>query len=190
MNLPNLDHLEISSDAQLWAWLEDNFDKSESKLLVTWKAAHRDKYVSRDAVLDALVAYGWIDGRRWTHDDPRRTIQLVSPRKQSVWAKSYKDRASRLAAQGRMHPKALAAFKAAKREKTWTLSVPIDELEVPADLQSGFNKQAADWFACVAPSYKRNVLRFVAAAKRPATRAKRVALIAEAAARGEKLPNY
>lgn len=190
MNLPTLERLEITSDTALWAWLAKHHACGQSQLLVTWKAAHRDKYVSRDQVLDALVAHGWVDGRRWTHDDPARTIQLIAPRKQSVWAESYKARARRLIKKGVMHPVALAAFEAAEKSRDWNRSDPIDALHVPSDLAAGFSRHAADWFANAAPSYKRNVLRFLAAAKRPATRAKRVTLIAEAAARGEKLPNY
>jgi len=50
--------LETPDD--LWSYLAAH-PYGPSVWLVTWKAAHRDKYVSRDEVLDALIAHGWID---------------------------------------------------------------------------------------------------------------------------------
>ena len=190
MTMPDLDRLEISSADALWAWLAENHDCGRSRLLVTWKATVPGKYVSREDVLDALVAHGWTDGRRWTHEDPARTIQLIAPRKKQVWAKSYKDRAARLLEEGRMHPVAAAAFRAAQQAPDWSQSDPVDALEVPDDLQTSFDTVGATWFAQAAPSYRRNVLRFLAGAKRADTRKKRIALIADAARRQQKLPNY
>ena len=43
----------------------------------------KDKYVSRDEVLDALLAYGWVDGRRYALDE-HQTMQLVCKRKQQT----------------------------------------------------------------------------------------------------------
>lgn len=97
-----MNSLEITSAEQLWSWLAENFGSQESIHLVTWKAAHPDKYVERKEVLDALVAHGWIDGRRFVVDGDR-TAQLISPRRQKAWSKTYKDRAKRLQDEKRMH---------------------------------------------------------------------------------------
>ena len=43
----------------------------------------KDKYVSSDEVLDALLAYGWVDGRRYALDE-HQTMQLVCKRKQQT----------------------------------------------------------------------------------------------------------
>ncbi len=95
MDYNKFERVEIKSEDDLWQWLQQYHGNSESVWLVTWKAAHPDRYVSRDTVLDALIAHGWIDGRRLKLDDTR-TMQLISPRKQQVWAQTYKDRAERL----------------------------------------------------------------------------------------------
>ena len=63
MTLPDLEQVEVTSQAALWAWLETHHSQDASVLLVTWKKAAGETYVGRDAVLDALIAYGWIDGR-------------------------------------------------------------------------------------------------------------------------------
>lgn len=126
------------------------------------------------------------------HTDPARTMQLIAPRKQGIWAQTYKDRAARLIAEGRMRPAGLAAMDAAKAVGLCEEWSDVDALEVPADLTDALaaRPQAAAWFANAAPSYRRNALRYLRGAKRPETRAKRAALIADHAARGEKVPQY
>ena len=113
MEIPNLERVEVRSVAELWSWLDANHEQGDSVLLVTWKARRRDRYVSREDVLDALLAHGWVDGRRYALDDDR-TMQLISPRKQQMWAASYRERAERLIAEDRMRPPGLTAIERAK----------------------------------------------------------------------------
>ncbi|MEO0937972.1 MAG: YdeI/OmpD-associated family protein [Pseudomonadota bacterium] len=182
--LPDVPKVEVTSAPALWAWLAAHHS-TDGALLITWKAATQDKYVSRDAVLDALVAYGWIDGRRFVVDD-ERTAQLITPRRVQHWAQSYKDRAERLEAEGRMMPPGAASVAAGKTSGLWDFMADVDRLEVPADLHAALGPARGDWDA-LAPSYRRNVLRWVKLAKTDATRAKRVAAAAEATVEGRKL---
>ena len=187
--LPDLAQVEIASSAALRAWLEKHHSQEASVLLVTSKKAAGATYVSREAVLDALVAYGWIDGRRYVHEDPLRTMQLIAPRKQQVWADSYKRRAAQLEADGLMQPSGRAAIAAARQAGLWDAAQDVDALVVPDALLSALRAQGAQArFEAMAPSYRRNVLRWLSAAKREATRAKRIAMIAGHTARGEKIP--
>ena len=186
---PDLARIEVCSAVALRAWLVVHHAQEASVLLVTWKAARRDLYVSTSEVLDELIAFGWIDGRRWTLD-AERTMQLIAPRSQQVWAQTYKERAARLIAEGRMAPPGLAAIAASKAAGLWDVAAEVDALIVPEDLAAALNADplARAAFDGMAPSYRRNVLRWIAGAKTEATRAKRVAAAADAAAAGEKLP--
>ncbi len=56
--------LEVKSANELRDWLVKHHAQSESVWLVTWKKAAKAPYVSRDEVLDELIAFGWIDGIR------------------------------------------------------------------------------------------------------------------------------
>ncbi len=181
--------VEIQQPNALWDWLEEHHAQDSSIWLVTWKAAHRDRYVSRDQVLDALITYGWIDGIRRKLDDDR-TMQLISPRKQQVWAETYKQRAARLVEEGRMMPSGLAAVETAKTAGTWNALDHVDALFVPEDLKNALSGPASSWFEAAAPSYRRNVLRWIAGAKKSGTRAKRVSIVAAYAAQGKRVPNY
>ncbi len=179
-----METLEITSSDELWAWLADNHAASKSIRLVTWKAAHPDKYVSREDVLDALIAHGWIDGRRFVVDDDR-TAQLISPRKQQAWSKTYKDRVERLRSAGRMHPAGEATVVESHASGLWNFFDDVDALVVPADLSAVLDHETWNAFA---PSYRRNVLRWIKLAKSPATRRKRVDAAAEATRQNRKLP--
>jgi uncharacterized protein YdeI (YjbR/CyaY-like superfamily) len=182
--------IEVQTEPQLWEWLAQNHAQPDSIWLVTWKAQHRDRYLSREAVLDALIAHGWIDGRRMTLDSDR-TMQLIAPRQQQAWAQSYKTRAARLQAEGRMHKAGLAALARGQDSGLWHQSDPVDALVDPDDLCHALNMAGGlAWWQTAAPSYRRNILRWIAQAKRPETRAKRLQVVASHSARGEKVPQY
>lgn len=99
----NFSSVEITNEQDLWIWLSNNFGSQESVWLITYKKSTPQKYLSREQVLDALIAYGWIDGIRRKLDD-QRTMQLISQRKTQSWSATYKQRAERLVAAGRMQP--------------------------------------------------------------------------------------
>lgn len=183
-------HVEVHGEAALWDWLAGHHAQPESVWLVTWKAAHPDRYVSRNAVLDALIAHGWIDGRRMVLDADR-TMQLISPRKQQAWAQSYKDRAARLESEGRMHPAGRAAVRQGQESGLWHVSDPVDALIDPNDLIAALDAaRALHWWQTAAPSYRRNILRWIARAKRVETRTKRVGIVVTHAAKGEKVAQF
>jgi len=178
--------VEVRSALELHDWLAEHHVQDESIWLVTWKKGPGAPFVSVGEVLDELIAFGWIDGLRRKLDD-NRTMQMISLRKQQAWAKTYKDRATRLEAEGRMQPFGLAAIAAAKLAGRWDETQAVDALEVPDDLAGALGQQTAAIFDAMAQSYRRNVLRWLHNVKRPETRAARVARIVETTARGEKL---
>jgi uncharacterized protein YdeI (YjbR/CyaY-like superfamily) len=178
--------VEVRSVAEFRSWLTAHHAQEASVWLVTWKKAPGAPYVSIPEVLDELIAFGWIDGLRRKLDDAR-TMQLISPRKQQAWAQTYKDRAARLEAEGRMHPAGLAAIAAAKAAGRWYETAAVDALQVPDDLAAALGAYG-DTFDTLAPSYRRNVLRWLHSAKRPETRMVRITRIVHSVARGEKLP--
>lgn len=179
----------VRSATELRDWLSNNNAQAESVWLVTWKKAPGAPYVAVNEVLDELIAFGWIDGVRRKREDGR-TMQLISPRRQQAWALSYKTRAERLEAEGRMHPSGRAAIAAAKAAGKWDEASEVDALVVPEDLGVALAADAAAdrFFLAAAPSYRRNVLRWLFAAKRLDTRAARIAQIVTLSAVGKKVP--
>ena len=182
------EQVAVASVDELHRWLEVNHAREESVWLVTWKKAEPARYIPHEAVLDALIVFGWTDGLMRKLDDTR-VMQLISPRRQQRWAQSYKDRAARLIAESMMRAPGLAAIERAKAAGLWDATADVDALLVPDDLDLALQALAARarWDA-LAPSYRRNVLRWVAAARAAPTRGKRVSVAADSTANGQRLP--
>lgn len=183
------EQVEVASADALWAWLEDNHGRTENVWLVTYKKTVPDKYVSVEQILDAVVAFGWIDGIRRKLDDSR-TMQIIGPRHTQAWAKSYKDRAQSLIDAGRMQPPGAASMAAGKASGLWDYWADVDALIDPDDLRAALsgNSPAEAFYDASGASYRRNLLRWIKLAKTPATRNKRIAAIVEASGRAEKIP--
>jgi len=183
------DKVEITTAEALRAWLEANHGQEQSIWIVTHKASEAANYVSKEQVLDELVAFGWIDGVRRKLDD-KRTMQLISKRKVQHWAKSYKDRAARLIEQGRMAAPGLAAIEAGKASGLWHFMDDVDALIWPDDLKAALAQEpmAHEQFAGFPPSAQRFTLRWIKLAKTQKTRSKRVATTVECARNGQFVP--
>ena len=87
-----------------------------------------------------------------------------------------------------MHPAGLARIEASRRDGGWDKLNSVDELIVPDDLAEAFRRHppAEQEWAAFPKSAKRGILEWILQAKRPETRARRIAETAELAARGER----
>ena len=157
--------------------------------MVTFKKSEKDKYVSRNEVLDELICFGWIDGIRRKVDD-KKTMQLISPRRVQHWAKSYKDRANKLIKANKMHQSGLDSIKQGKESGLWNFMDDVDKLIIPEDLKLALDKHngAFEFFDNINDSSKRFVLRWIKLAKTEKTRTNRINKICKLSVNGEKLP--
>ncbi|MDC0468342.1 YdeI/OmpD-associated family protein [Bacteroidia bacterium] len=185
----NFKKVEIESQEQLRNWLRLNYSQEEGIWPVTFKKSEKEKYVSRDEVLDELICFGWIDGIRKKLDNTR-TMQLISPRRVQHWAKTYKDRAGKLIKENKMHQSGLDSIKKGKKSGLWNFMDDVDNLEIPDDLKTALNKLegAFDFFDNINNSSKRFVLRWIKLSKTEKTRNIRIAKIAKLSSISEKLP--
>lgn len=180
--------VEVASIAELHFWLEQNHTRDEAVWLVTWRKSVPSKYLTTDQVLDELVSFGWTDGVRRKVDD-ERTMQLISPRRTKPWARTYKVRAERLIAEGRMQPPGMASVNTARESGAWDEMNDVDDLVVPGDLRDALMATPTAWsvFSTFPPSVTRNILRWIASAKTPSTRAKRISATVEEARQGRRV---
>ena len=151
------------------------------------KRSHFTDEFELKQVLDEVLCFGWMDGRRMKLDE-ERTMQLLSPRKAEHWSKTYKDRVARLMAAGRMHESGLRAVEAAKRSGAWDFLNDVDALIKPDDLVAVLRKHppALENYEAFPDSAKRDILRWIKLAKKPETRAKRIQKTAELAAQNQR----
>ncbi len=147
------------------------------------------KFIDRLVLLDELLCVGWIDGLARKLDDDR-TMQLVCQRKQQAWTKSYKDRAAKLISEERMMPAGYAAIERSKLLGLWDVNADVDALIVPENLGKALLQLpgAVSYFEGAAPSYRRNVLRWLKSARTEETRQKRITRIVDFSAQAKRIP--
>ena len=185
--IEELEKIEVKSTAELRQWFEKNYAQPESIWLVTYKKNVPGKYVSIQQVLDEVLCFGWMDGRRMKLDD-ERTMQLLSPRKTQHWSKTYKDRVAELEKAGRMHQAGLRAIAISKENGMWDFLNDVDALIKPNDLSSARKEHppALENYEAFPDSAKRDILRWIKVAKKPETRAKRILKTAQLAAENKR----
>lgn len=86
----------------------------------------------------------------------------------------------------------VAAIAKSKALGLWDAYEHVDLLQVPQDLREGLDAQpqAASFFDAAAPSYRRNVLRWINSAKRPQTRVVRIEKTKQFSALGNKISQF
>lgn len=177
--------IEVRSREALRTWLEASHTRPDSIWLVTFKKAAGLDHLPYDAIVEEALAFGWVDSLPRALDD-QRTMLRLSPRKpRSGWSAVNKARIERLIAEGRMHPAGMRKIEAAKADGSWILLDSASALTVPDDLTAALaaNPSAAAYFEAFPPSTRRAILEWIAQAKSPETRARRILDTAEKAAR-------
>lgn len=170
------------------AWLAAHHAGTPGVWLVTPKASSGRRTFEYEAAILEALRYGWVDSTQRTVDDERTMMWYAPRRPGSVWTRNNKNRVARLEADGRMEPAGAAAVAAAKASGMWTLMDDVEDLVVPDDLAAAFdaNPGARDHWESFPPSARKQSLGWIALAKRPETRAARVAEVASRAARGQR----
>jgi uncharacterized protein YdeI (YjbR/CyaY-like superfamily) len=184
-----------ASDATLFktarafeTWLRKHHASSEGIWLRVAKKGADETSVSCPEALEVALCWGWIDGHRKGLDD-QHFLQRYSPRRaKSLWSKINVGKAKALIESGRMQPPGQAQVDAAKADGRWDAAYDgARTITVPEDLQAALDAAPAAraFFATVSATNRYAVLWRVQTAKRPQTRAKRIALLVDMLARGE-----
>jgi uncharacterized protein YdeI (YjbR/CyaY-like superfamily) len=172
------------------AWLDENHASSRGVRVKIAKKGKGIATVAYPEVLDIAIAYGWIDGVRHAFDDTY-FLQRFTPRgPRSKWSKINRDKATKLIESGKMNPAGLTEVERAKADGRWDAAYDSHRTAtVPDDLQRALdaNPTAAEFFATLNSQNRYAILYRLQDAKRPETRARRIAQFVEMLSRGEKL---
>jgi uncharacterized protein YdeI (YjbR/CyaY-like superfamily) len=186
--LADVERIEVTSRGGWRDWLAANHVRPEGVWVVTHKKRPGAAHVPYGEIVDEALCFGWIDSLPRKLDE-ERTMLFVSPRRSgSAWSKVNKDKVARLTADGRMAQPGLARIEAAKADGSWAALDDVETLVPPADLATALavNHRAAECFSAFPPSSRRGILEWIAAARRPETRAARIAETVSRAAENRK----
>ena len=177
------------TEADFRRWLEANHATAPELLVGFWKKGTGKPSIDWPQARDQALCFGWIDGIRKSLGPESYTIRFTPRRKGSIWSKVNVERFHALKAAGQMTPAGERAFEENKdRSGLYSYERPLAELS--ADEQERFRADAAAWadWQKRPPGYRRTALHWVASAKRPETRARRLATLIECCAAGKKIP--
>jgi uncharacterized protein YdeI (YjbR/CyaY-like superfamily) len=135
--------------------------------------------------LDEALCFGWIDSLIKRLDDDRYARKFTPRKLDSRWSDVNRKRYAQLAASGRLMP---AGVKLAPTDRSSNLP-SADAAQVPAYIEQAIKRDRAAWkfFQALAPSHRRNYIRWIDSAKREETKARRMQEAIKLMAAGEKL---
>lgn len=139
--------------------------------------------------VDEALCHGWIDGVRQRIDDQRYQIRFTPRRPDSIWSAVNLAKVAQLQAQGRMRPAGQAAFDRRRVDKSVVYAYEQAEvalLRPDEEAQLRANAAAWAWWERAAPSYRKLALHRITTARKPETRAARLARLIAACAAGER----
>ena len=176
-------------DAAAWrAWLAENHATSTGVWLVQRKKSGQVPAPRREEALDEALCFGWIDGQARRRDDDTSLQRWTPRRRRSPWSARNVGIVARLEAEGRMTDAGRAEVERAKADGRWDAAYGGQaDAELPADLLMAIaeNPEAQAWFGVLTGANRFALYFRVTQAKRPETRARRIADIVDKLARGE-----
>jgi len=166
-------------------WLKTHHASSSGIwLVIAKKHTGIPSLTYNDAVEEALC-FGWIDSLMNPIDEALYK-QMFTPRKsKSLWSALNRTRVERLIASGLMTSAGMKMIDVAKESGRWEAHAPSETLTLPPELRKALsaNKDAKKNWPTYTESQRKMFLYMVHGAKRPETRAKRVARVVDIVSR-------
>lgn len=188
--MTDIDPLHCPTPEAWETWLEANHAASDGVWLKLIKKGSSQSAPTYVEALEAALCYGWIDGQGRALDADFSLQRFTPRRKRSPWSQRNRDRVQALIDAGRMRPAGFAEIERAKEDGRWDAAyAPPSEAEVPDDLRAAIDASpdAAAFFATIDRQNRFALIYRTNDAKRPETRAKRIAQFVGMLARGETI---
>jgi uncharacterized protein YdeI (YjbR/CyaY-like superfamily) len=182
--------IAFGSPAEWEKWLEDRHAAADGVWIKIAKKGSGIESISHPEALEIALCFGWIDSRREALDE-RYFLQRYTPRRpRSRWSQVNRDKVERLAADGRMRAAGVAEVERAKADGRWEAAYAGQRsAAVPDDLQHELDARPAAkaFFAALDSQNRYSILYRLQDAKKPETRARRLAKFVAMLEAGEKI---
>ena len=179
------------ADAAAWeAWLAAQPRSAPGAWLKLAKASAGVASVSKAEAIDGALCHGWIDGQLNPYDENWWLIRFTPRKARSKWSEKNRIRAGELLAAGRVAAAGHAEIEAAKADGRWDAAyAPQSTVTMPDDLAAALEAEpgARAFFDSLESANRYAILYRVHEAKKPETRAARIAKFVGMCARGERV---
>ena len=185
------DAIFFSSPAEFRAWLEEHHGTASELWVGYYKKATGKPTMTWPEAVDEALCFGWIDGKLQRIDEERHRQRFTPRRRGSNWSAVNIAKVAELRAQGRMTAAGEAAFAARRDDRSAVYSYERrHEATFDGEQEAAFRAHEAAWawFSNQSVSYRQLATFWVVSAKRPETRAKRLATLIECSAAGRRVP--
>ena len=181
----------FANQADFRRWLAAHHESAPALLVGFWKKGTGRPSIDWPQARDEALCFGWIDGVRKSLGDESYTIRFTPRRRGSIWSNVNVARYDALTAAGQMTAAGVRAYEENKgRQGVYAYENAQKELTGAETKQFRANKAAwADWEKRPA-GYRRVVLHWIGSAKKPETRARRLATLIEDSAAGRRIAGY
>ena len=170
-------------DRKAWRkWLTKHHEQKESVWLVVYKKGAPETNLTWSEAVDEALCFGWIDSLKKPVDEEKYKQYFTKRKPNSTWSRINKDKIKALTETGQMAKAGIVSVQLAKRNGSWSLLDGVENLEIPPELNQAFRKVPGSkpFFNSLSKSIRKQLLYWVVSAKRPETKAKRIAEIVTA----------
>lgn len=178
----------FATEADFRAWLEAHHSSAHELIVGFWKKTSGKPSIDWPQARDQALCFGWIDGVRTSLGEDSYKIRFTRRRPGSIWSKINIARFEALQVAGHMTEPGTKAFAEGK-ENTDHYSYENEARTLSNEEEALFRANASAWadFEKRPPSYRKVILYWVTSARKPETRAKRLATLIEDSAAGRKV---
>lgn len=172
-------HEHHQTEREVWIGY---YKKNSGKANFTWSES-----------VDQALCYGWIDGIRKSIDEISYKIRFTPRKPNSIWSAVNIKKIEELKEKGLMQSAGLAAYAKKEEGKSKVYSFEQEEVKLAKEYEQQIqaNEKAWSYFQYkLSPYYKKASIWYVMSAKREVTRQKRILLLIDCCAKGEKLPQF
>jgi len=165
------------ADAKSWhEWLRKHYLGRKEAWLFFHTKGSGVPTITYDEALDEALAFGWIDSVIKKVDDKSYVRKFTPRRPGSIWSTSNIGRVQRLSREGRMTERGLELFRQRSGRISMLEKVNAEGATIPRDFESALRKNRLAWsnFQQMAASHRTKYLVWIASAKGPTTRQKRI----------------
>jgi uncharacterized protein YdeI (YjbR/CyaY-like superfamily) len=181
--------LRFADQAEFEAWLEAQNDAGGVWLAIAKAGSDRPTVTYAEAI-DVALCFGWIDGQKRRGDEEHWLQRFTHRTPRSPWSRINRDKAEGLIASGRMRSSGIEEVERARADGRWEAAYEGQRTAtVPGDLQQELDRDPAlaAAFDGLDSRNRYAIIWRLGDAKRPETRARRLAKFVEMLRRGETL---